>query len=330
MGKSDVDVGVSVVTYNHAPFIAQTLEGILNQRTRYSMVVHVGDDGSNDSTREIVASYAERYPELVVPHFHQSKLGIRDNFMSTIESCRARYVAICDGDDLWTDPLKLERQVSALDARPQFSTSFHSAQVVDRAGVPQLIVPQRFQVHGDTYGLADLVRNESFFATSSIVFRRPEGPIFPDWFDGLQNIVDLPMNMVNAGRGPMLFIDEMMCMYRSNSSAHAFSARDPIAIWVEAIGLFELLSVHLDDEFRDDFRAKQSRNWREIIVEYASRGAFSEASRAQDSYEAWAVGEGLDVTLEARSLRKLRRVARALPRKARRRGLRFLERRSWG
>lgn len=318
----ETDIGVSVVTFNHAPFIAETLDAILGQQTRYTMMIHVGDDGSTDGTREILTSYAKRCPDRLQVHLHERKLGIRANFMSTIERCNSSYIAICDGDDLWTDAEKLEKQVSALEARPEYSTCFHSAQVVDRLGTPKVIVPQAHQIHGSTYGVPDLITNESFFATSSIVFRRPpNGPVFPDWFGSLQNIVDLPMNIVHAARGPMHFIDEVMCIYRSNSSSHAFSARDPIQIWTEAISMFDLVERNTEPTHRGQLVAMQSRNWRRIVFEQQMRGEFDAADASLKEYAEWRKAHGIRTNVET-GLKWVGFGARLLPRSVRRRAVR--------
>lgn len=314
MLKPEADIGVSVVTYNHAPFIAETLDSILGQETDFSMVVHVSDDGSTDGTQDILASYAERFPNTIRARLNGPKLGIRDNFMSTIESCQTRYIAICDGDDLWTSPNKLEFQVGALEERPDFFTCFHATQVVDREGRHRVVVPQTYQRGKDSYDIFDLLKHESFFATSSIVFRKPRGAIFPEWFQELGSIVDLPLNMTNALRGPMFYIDEIMALYRSNSTPHSYTAQDPVSIHADGVQLYKVLRRNLDGSYAHQLQSKEALCRKRLIVEFLARRQLSKAHEELATYASWATSqEEPEPRMTARRLRAVARLVPLLP-----------------
>lgn len=264
-------LSVSVITYNHERFIEETLRGILTQECNFLFDVHVSDDASSDDTPAIIERLARENPGVIIPHLSQQRMGMKVNFMTNISRCTGVYVALCDGDDLWTSVHKLQLQHDFLEANKDFSTCFHAVQLVNREGTTLLTLPQP-PMNKPVSGLADLVEMESFMATSSIVFRRPEEPIFPPWFDQLTNIVDLPLNMVNAQSGPIGYIDELMGVYRSNSSAHAFSASDSIDIYTEANRMFDLMERHLPSKFAPTFSRKRVRNLTLIMKSYLARG----------------------------------------------------------
>lgn len=113
-----------MTTYNHAPYIARAIESVLAQRTSFAVELLLGEDCSSDSTPDICRSYAERYPDRIRLVTSEHNVGMRANYRRTIEACRGRYVAICDGDDWWCDPDKLERQVAMLEADPSLGLCY--------------------------------------------------------------------------------------------------------------------------------------------------------------------------------------------------------------
>jgi glycosyltransferase involved in cell wall biosynthesis len=130
---------VSIVnnTYNHEGFIRDALEGFLMQKTTFKVEILVHDDASTDGTAAIVREYEARYPELIKPVYqteNQYSKGIK--VTSTFQFPRAlgKYIAMCEGDDYWTDPLKLQKQVEFLEANPEYVISYHDCKVIDENG----------------------------------------------------------------------------------------------------------------------------------------------------------------------------------------------------
>jgi len=117
-------VSVCMTAYNHAPYIARAIEGVLAQRTTFAVELVLSDDCSADGTAAICRGYAARYPDRIRLLAGGGNVGMRANYRRTIEACRGRYVAMCDGDDWWCDPLKLQRQVEALEADPACGLSY--------------------------------------------------------------------------------------------------------------------------------------------------------------------------------------------------------------
>lgn len=122
-------VSVLVLTYNHATFIGQCLDSIIQQRTDFKFEIILGEDGSTDGTREICIEYANRYPDII-------RLGLRDqnkkvflygratgkyNLLKTLQEGHGKYFAFCDGDDYWSDLDKLQKQVDFMETHPAYS-----------------------------------------------------------------------------------------------------------------------------------------------------------------------------------------------------------------
>ena len=112
-------VSIGCITYNHAPYIRQCLEGFLMQKTTFPFEIIINDDCSTDGTTEIVKEYADKYPDLIIPIFHeenQYQKGVRGIYAKFVyPKVRGKYIALCEGDDYWIDPLKLQKQVDFLE-----------------------------------------------------------------------------------------------------------------------------------------------------------------------------------------------------------------------
>jgi glucosyltransferase len=113
-------VSVCMITYNHALYICDAIEGVLLQKTNFSLELVIGEDCSTDTTREICYKYQERYPNLIKLLLRKENLGMKRNFIDTISACKGKYIALCEGDDYWIDPYKLQKQVDILEQNSEF------------------------------------------------------------------------------------------------------------------------------------------------------------------------------------------------------------------
>ena len=133
MDNQDIKVTVRCITYNQKDYIRQCLDGFVMQRTNFRFEAIVHDDASTDGTDEIVREYAEKYPDIIKPIFEtENQYSKHDGSLGRIMNAntRGKYVAICEGDDYWTDPLKLQKQADFLDANPQCSLTYHACKNV--------------------------------------------------------------------------------------------------------------------------------------------------------------------------------------------------------
>lgn len=126
---------VKCETFNHENYLCDALEGFVMQKTDFPFVAIVHDDASTDRTGAVIKEYTERYPDIILPIYEtENQYSKNDGSLSCImlEACAAtgaKYIALCEGDDYWTDPDKLQRQVSFLESNPDYSLCFHNAMV---------------------------------------------------------------------------------------------------------------------------------------------------------------------------------------------------------
>ena len=113
-------VSIFCLVYNHEPFIAQTLEGFLMQKNNFTTQIVLGEDCSTDGSRTVILEYAQKYPGKFKLLLHDANIGALNNQQMVFEHCDGKYIAMCEGDDYWTDPLKLQKQVDFLENNPDY------------------------------------------------------------------------------------------------------------------------------------------------------------------------------------------------------------------
>lgn len=167
----DIKVSVACITFNHLPFIARCLDGFLNQKTNFNIEVLVHDDASTDGTAEIIQQYYSRFPEIIKPILqkeNQYSKGESITFKYNLPRARGKYIAICEGDDCWTDPYKLQKQVDFLEQHSDFVLTFHNVEVVDQDG--KTLIPSRLNYTTDQDFSAEDI-NMIHIPTLSVLFR---------------------------------------------------------------------------------------------------------------------------------------------------------------
>lgn len=167
-------VSIRCLTYNHEKYIRDTLEGFVMQKTSFRFEAIVHDDASTDGTANIIREYAEKYPDIIKPIYEtENQYSKHDGSLKRIldEHVVGKYVALCEGDDCWTDPNKLQKQVDFLEAHPDYSLCFHNAieHWVDGSAPDRLIMGEDYSER--EYMVEELYINW-FYATASFVFRR--------------------------------------------------------------------------------------------------------------------------------------------------------------
>ncbi len=135
---SEILVSISCITYNHSKYIEKCLEGFLMQKTNFKIEVLIHDDASTDGTQEIIKTYQEEHPDIIKPIFQKenqySKGKKGFNAKYNYSRAQGKYIALCEGDDYWTDPLKLQKQVDFLDANTGYILCFTNCSTIDKNG----------------------------------------------------------------------------------------------------------------------------------------------------------------------------------------------------
>ncbi|MCS7037703.1 MAG: glycosyltransferase [Saprospiraceae bacterium] len=170
---SAVAVHVYMLAYNSERYIAQAIEGVLAQQTDFMVKLFVGEDCSKDSTPEICRAYAEKYPDRVVFLPAERNMGITANTARMLSYCTAKYMAICDGDDVWIDPQKLQKQVDFLESHSDYGASYSDVEIISETGEP--IVAAEYEALREFYGEGDVfvrLLTGNFINNSTAVVRR--------------------------------------------------------------------------------------------------------------------------------------------------------------
>lgn len=111
-------VSVVMITYNHAEYLAQAIEGVVNQQCSFPFELIIGEDASKDNTRDIALEYQRCYPHIIRVLYSASNVGMNANGQRTFDAARGEFVAFCEGDDYWCATDKLSRQVAEIAGKP--------------------------------------------------------------------------------------------------------------------------------------------------------------------------------------------------------------------
>lgn len=266
-----VKVSVLTTTYNHERYIGQAMDSVLAQQTNFPWEQIIGEDCSTDGTRPIVQDYQRRYPDQIKPILREHNVGRRQNFLEAFALCQGDYIAILEGDDYWTSPLKLQRQVDFLDAHPDHAICFHAVEARDESGVQ---APKEVRATRGRYTLEDLLE-QNIIPTCSVLFRNRLFASFPDWYLAAP-AGDWPLHVLNAHYGAIGYIDELMAVYRIHAggvwSPQASSARRR-----QILLILELFYRNLDSSFKPRIEQSLAR-WHfktinALLIEKNYRGA---------------------------------------------------------
>lgn len=171
---NDTLVSVYCATYNHVTFIRQCLEGFVMQKTSFPFEVLIHDDASTDGTQDIVREYAARYPDIIKPIYqkeNQFSRGVKIYLTYVFPRVKGKYIAMCEGDDYWTDPYKLQKQVDFLESHPDYvMCSSRFDKYWQESGLLEEDPDKKFK--GADYDLQNLIGGKWLTQTLTVMYRR--------------------------------------------------------------------------------------------------------------------------------------------------------------
>lgn len=200
-------VSVCMVTYAHAEYISQALDGIIEQKTDFAFELVIGEDCGPDGTRRICIEYQQKYPDIIKLNLQEKNIGAQNNFIDTLSKCQGKYIALCEGDDYWTDPHKLQKQVDFLEANPDFSLCAHTANVLQFGELIESEISGK-----DVVNFKDILAQSWGIMTASIVYRQDAFQI-PAWYRNIIN-GDYALQLIVSMRGKIKILPEAMSVYR--------------------------------------------------------------------------------------------------------------------
>jgi len=128
-------VSVCMITYNHEDFIKEAIQGVLKQKVSFDIEFVIANDASSDNTNSIIEEIIDSNQVVNFKYFnHATNKGMAENFLFALGACSGKYIALCEGDDFWTDPLKLQKQVDFLEANPDYEMCFTNINIINSVG----------------------------------------------------------------------------------------------------------------------------------------------------------------------------------------------------
>ena len=224
-------VSISMLAYNHAPWIEQAIMSIVNQKTEYPFRLYVHDDASTDGTAEIIQRLAEKYPDkitAILQKENQYSKGVNITQGIIRPKMKGEYIALCEGDDYWVDEYKLQKQVSYMESHPDCSLCFSDAMVVDtngnkirnffdnRSWNDKKINAKLKQKGGADFSVEEMLLLD-FTPTASLMCSK-------NAYDELKQFslsLDLLVRLVTASMGYAHFHNEVFSAYRTGNASSA-------------------------------------------------------------------------------------------------------------
>ena len=214
-------VTICSTTYNLEEYIGEAIHSWLSQQTNFAYDIVISDDGSTDNTIQIIESFIQEHPNKITL-IKSEHIGKMPNFIRSLQATNGKYVALCDGDDYWIDPLKIQKQVDFMEANPDFSACYTNSYVINEHTQEKKVAKTQIWDEATTSELLD--HNDfnpdgiamSPGHTSTFMYRNGLVDDYPDWM--YQDIMtDFPLYMIMSKYGKSKFINDFTSVYRHHS-----------------------------------------------------------------------------------------------------------------
>ena len=246
MQKDNIDyntISVIMITYGHEKFIRQAVEGVLMQKCNFNVELIIANDASPDKTSDIVYDIIKTNPNANrIKYINRDKnIGGQNNFKDAFEQCKGKYIAHCEGDDYWTDPCKLQKQINFLETNPDYVLTFHKIKILQPNGilVDDFItkIPENYQT------IEALAQYGNYIHTPSIVYKNIINELPFEMM--ISPIGDYFLYMIIAQHGKLKYFEESMAVYRFGVGIH--STQGHIKMAKSNFKLFTLLLSYFND-----------------------------------------------------------------------------------
>ena len=212
-------VSVCCTTYNHAPFIRQCLDGFVMQKTSFSFEVLIHDDASTDGTQDIIQEYAIRYPDIIKPIYqaeNQYSKGVKICLTYIYPRVKGKYIALCEGDDYWTDPYKLQKQVDFLESHLDYVMCSHDVDIYFQKKNLYIRAIKGIPGQGIIYDLDYLIQDKTYCTfTQSVMYRRDALDLKQFRLYKVTQDNVLFFHLLKSGKGYCM--PDVMAVYRKHS-----------------------------------------------------------------------------------------------------------------
>lgn len=244
-------VSVYMTAYNHAKYICTAIESVVSQEAKFEYELVIGEDASEDTTREVCFSLQKKFPDKIRVLWSERNVNdVGGNHARVLARCRGRYIAFCEGDDYWTDDFKLQKQVDLMESNPSCGLCFADGYSVD----------ETLDCHSKQYSLSTVfkpgrIAGDVFFMwllTGKTGGKRCDGKVNYiltvssmirksilrsvqkryEIFNWLLNLSDTSMWLAASLQSDACYIDQAVCCYRRNATS--VTSRKWNAVMVDA------------------------------------------------------------------------------------------------
>ena len=229
--SSSPKISVCCITFNHEKYIEEALHGFLMQQTKVPFEILIHDDASTDSTQEILKGYQAKYPNLIFGIYqteNQWSKGVkRINPDFNFSRAKGKYIAMCEGDDFWTDPFKLQKQYEYLEANPDCSVCFTATTLYQDKNPEKSEIYRPKKVNVDTiFTIEETIwKPGNFMTTVSMFFRTEYVKQLPEWVMEAP-VGDMPLSLYLGTKGDYGYINDVTCSYRLMASGSWSANKD--------------------------------------------------------------------------------------------------------
>lgn len=269
MKSKEIVVSISCITYNHVPYIRECLDGFLMQECEFSFEVLIHDDASTDGTAEIIREYQEKFPDIIKPVIqkeNQYSKGVRSiGTKFNIPRAKGKYIAMCEGDDYWTDPLKLQKQVDFLEANSDYTITVGGFISKNEYSDAQKTIIRKNKTQnnnnkGYTFTLEDTYKNWSTKVLTAVFINDKKLFSFLLEYKYARD-VHLFYHLLKKGKG--FYFTEVFGVHR----IHTGGVHSMIGKRKRIIGAY-LIYKELHDKNKDKYTRKMSLNYHCMVLNF--------------------------------------------------------------
>jgi glycosyltransferase involved in cell wall biosynthesis len=295
--KKKTLLSVDMITYNHEPYIKEAIEGVLMQETNFEYELIIADDCSPDNTPIIINDIIKNHPKgHRIKYFrHKENLGMQANGLFALQQCTGKYIALCEGDDYWTDPLKLQKQVDFLEDNKEFALCGSLAK----------------RIYDDDTILSDIegeagvfeqidIAEQNFIPTASVLFQRSHINNFPDWFLECP-VGDWPLFLICSSHGKIKIFKEQMVVRRIHQGGiwgANINSKNSIKNVMRLVNMFSILK----DKFCDDVNSVLNKNYLRQLIKIVELSIKKEDFDKAAQYLERLLQQGIDLPEETKRL----------------------------
>lgn len=262
MKDQEIFVSIKCAVYNHEQYIRQCLEGFVMQKTNFRFEAIVHDDASTDGSVAIIREYAEKYPHIIKPIYEtENQYSKRDGSLTRImnAACKGKYIAVCEGDDYWIDPLKLQKQVDFMEAHPDYGLIYGKARVFNQA-------KNKYEIRNtgkERKSYEDLLIKGNAIPTLTCVYRKSLIENYSNEITRKWKMGDQPLWLYISHKSKIHYMDEILAVYRK--LIHSASSRENYETAGEFITSSFNCAIYFNNLYDSGFEIQITENYRKSM-----------------------------------------------------------------